>query len=40
MKILVVEDEKKVAGFIKRGLEDDEYSVTVVHDGVAGHGQQ
>jgi len=36
MKVLVVEDEKKVAGFIKRGLEEDEYSVTVVHDGVEG----
>jgi len=36
MKILVVEDEKKVAGFIKRGLEEDNYSVTVVHDGVEG----
>jgi two-component system, OmpR family, copper resistance phosphate regulon response regulator CusR len=36
MKILVVEDEKKVAGFIKRGLEEDEYSVSVVHDGVEG----
>jgi DNA-binding response OmpR family regulator len=36
LKILVVEDEKKVAGLIKRGLEDEEYTVTVVHDGVAG----
>ena len=36
MKILVVEDEIKVAGFIKRGLEADEYSVTVAHDGVEG----
>jgi DNA-binding response OmpR family regulator len=36
LKILVVEDEKKVAGLIKRGLEDDEYTVTVVHDGIAG----
>ena len=36
MKILVVEDEKKVAGLIKRGLEADDYSVTVVHDGDAG----
>lgn len=36
MKILVVEDEKKVAGFIKRGLEEDDYSVTIVHDGVEG----
>jgi len=36
MKILVVEDEKKVAGFIKRGLEEDDYSVTVAHDGLEG----
>jgi len=36
MKILVVEDEKKVAGFIKRGLEEDDYTVSVVHDGVEG----
>lgn len=36
MKILVVEDEKKVAGFIKRGLEEDGYQVTVSHDGVDG----
>jgi two-component system copper resistance phosphate regulon response regulator CusR len=36
MKILVVEDEKKVAGFIKRGLEEDGYKVTVTHDGADG----
>lgn len=36
MKILVVEDEKKVAGFIKRGLEEDSYQVVVTHDGVDG----
>jgi two-component system, OmpR family, copper resistance phosphate regulon response regulator CusR len=36
MKILVVEDEKKVAGFIKRGLEEGEYQVTVVYDGIEG----
>jgi len=36
MKILVVEDEKKVAGFIKRGLEEDAYRVTVTHDGAEG----
>lgn len=36
MKILVVEDEKKVAGFIKRGLEEDNYEVTVSHDGADG----
>ena len=36
MKILIVEDEKKVASFIKRGLEDDGYQVTLSHDGVDG----
>jgi DNA-binding response OmpR family regulator len=36
MKILVVEDEKKVASFIKRGLEDAQYEVNVSHDGVDG----
>jgi heavy metal response regulator len=33
MRILVVEDEKKVASFIKRGLEAAHYSVEVEHDG-------
>lgn len=36
MKILIVEDEKKVASFIKRGLEDDSYQVTVSYDGSDG----
>lgn len=36
MKILVVEDEKKVAGFIKRGLEEDDYKVSVTYDGAEG----
>ncbi|MEI6305447.1 MAG: response regulator transcription factor [Deltaproteobacteria bacterium] len=36
MKILVLEDEKKVAGFIKRGLEDSGYDVAVANDGVSG----
>ncbi len=36
MRILVVEDEKKVAGFIKRGLEEESYAVDVVHDGEEG----
>ena len=36
MKILVVEDEKKVASFIKRGLEQEGYIVDVVDDGVSG----
>jgi DNA-binding response OmpR family regulator len=36
MKILVVEDEKKVANLLKRGLTDENYTVTVSHDGVDG----
>ena len=36
MHILVVEDEKKVASFIKRGLEAANYSVDVEHDGETG----
>lgn len=36
MRILVVEDEKKVAGFIKRGLEEEEFLVDVAHDGEEG----
>ncbi|MDD2308313.1 MAG: response regulator transcription factor [Desulfuromonadaceae bacterium] len=36
MKILIVEDEKKVANFIKRGLEEDSYQVTLSYDGADG----
>jgi heavy metal response regulator len=36
MHILVVEDERKVASFIKRGLEAANYSVDVEHDGTTG----
>ena len=36
MRILVVEDEKKVAGFIKKGLEEESYAIDVVYDGVEG----
>ena len=36
MRILVVEDEKKVASFIKRGLEEEGYSVDVAYDGEEG----
>lgn len=44
MRILVVEDEKKVAAFIKRGLEEEGYTVDMAHDGadgvlMAGEGQ-
>ena len=33
MRLLVVEDEKKVASFIQRGLEAEGYRVDVAHDG-------
>ncbi|MDY0383690.1 MAG: response regulator transcription factor [Geobacter sp.] len=36
MRILVVEDEKKVAAFIRRGLEEEGYSVDVAYDGAEG----
>lgn len=36
MRILVVEDEKKVASFLEQGLREDGYSVDVAHDGVDG----
>lgn len=35
-KILIVEDEPKVAGFIKKGLEESNYSVDIAYDGVTG----
>ncbi|OHB32705.1 MAG: DNA-binding response regulator [Desulfuromonadaceae bacterium GWC2_58_13] len=36
MRILVVEDEKKVASFIKRGLEEESFAVDVAYDGEEG----
>src|SRR5213080_4268230 len=36
MRILVVEDEKKVASFIQRGLAAENYTVDVAHDGDTG----
>jgi DNA-binding response OmpR family regulator len=36
MKILLVEDEKGVAGFIKKGLEEEQYTVDLAMDGEAG----
>jgi DNA-binding response OmpR family regulator len=33
MRILVVEDEKRLAEFIKNGLEEQKYSVDMAHDG-------
>ena len=37
MRILVVEDEKKIADFIKRGLKEEGYSVDTAADGEEGH---
>ena len=36
MRILVVEDEKKVASFIKKGLEEEYYAVDIALDGREG----
>jgi DNA-binding response OmpR family regulator len=36
MKILVMEGDKKIAKFIKHGLEEEKYEVDIVHDGEAG----
>jgi len=36
MRILVVEDDKKVAGFITKGLEEETYAVDVAYDGEDG----
>ena len=36
MRILVVEDEKKIADFIKRGLKEEGYAVDAAYDGEQG----
>ncbi len=36
MRILVIEDEKKVAHFIRRGLEEEHYAVDLAYDGETG----
>jgi DNA-binding response OmpR family regulator len=36
MKILIIEDEPRVASFIKEGLEEKEYETMVAYDGLAG----
>lgn len=37
MKILVIDDEKRIAQSIKRGLEQDGYAVDLAHDGEDGY---
>jgi DNA-binding response OmpR family regulator len=36
MKILVVEDDRKVASFVEKGLREDGYAVDLAHDGTDG----
>ncbi|MBI4543693.1 MAG: response regulator transcription factor [Gemmatimonadetes bacterium] len=36
MRILVIEDDRKVASFLERGLREDGYAVDVANDGVDG----
>jgi DNA-binding response OmpR family regulator len=36
MRILVIEDEKKVASFVKKGLEEQSYAVDTAFDGLEG----
>lgn len=37
MRILVIEDEKKIADFIRRGLKEEGYAVDIAYDGEQGH---
>lgn len=37
MRVLVVEDELKIASFIRRGLKEEGFAVDVAHDGEEGH---
>lgn len=37
MRVLVVEDEYKIANAIKKGLEREPYAVDIVHDGIEGY---
>src|ERR671938_253197 len=36
MRILIVEDDARIAGFVTKGLEESGYHVTVAHDGEDG----
>ncbi len=37
MRVLVVEDEHKIANAIKKGLHRESYAVDIVHDGIEGY---
>ena len=36
MKILVVEDDKRIAGFIQKGLKEENHAVDVINNGEDG----
>lgn len=36
MRLLIVEDDEKLAGVLKKGLEEEQYAVDVSHDGIDG----
>jgi heavy metal response regulator len=36
MRLLVIEDEKKVASFVKKGLEEEHYAADIAYDGEEG----
>jgi two-component system copper resistance phosphate regulon response regulator CusR len=36
MRILLIEDDKRLAGYLKKGLTEEQYAVDVYHDGVSG----
>jgi len=36
MRLLLVEDDEKLAGFLKKGFEEEQYAVDVYHDGDSG----
>lgn len=37
MKILIVEDDLKIASFLQRGLTEENFEVAIAHDGKRGH---
>lgn len=39
MRILLIEDEQKIANALRRGLEQESYAVDVVYDGAEGYGR-
>lgn len=36
MRILLVEDDKKLSGYLKKGLLEEQYAVDIFHDGIDG----